>query len=200
MYLGAFKGAGAAADKQGIGTAVTQDARMVSELNETHARCRLLFMEQRDRWVTRDRVDSISAGLNPLYSEHPPSDNERRALAWLGFAGWCWREAEHGDPAAVRDDVLGAYRAAVIEPKIEGPLVPAWASWKFLADGGRPGLASPGSTSDRRLAFLDAAFEKMNEAWGAPVGIDRKKARSAFNHGVVLNDVERLALNHAPLV
>jgi hypothetical protein len=51
-----------------------------------------------------------------------------------------------------------------------------------------------------RLAFLDTAFTKMYEEWGAPAGIDEDKARSAFFHGVVVSDVERLALGRPSFV
>jgi hypothetical protein len=180
--------------------AITDDARVVAQLNETHGRCRVLFMEQRERWTTRERIDSISAGLNPLYSTRPPAAQERRALSMLALAGWCWREAERGDPAPIRRQILASYKAAVAEPGVEGPLVPAWAGWKFLADGGQPGLASPGDSKRVRLAFLDAAFAKIHNEWGAPAGIPQDKARSAFHHGVVLSDVERLALGRPSFV
>jgi hypothetical protein len=45
-----------------------------------------------------------------------------------------------------------------------------------------------------RLAFLDAAFAKMHREWGAPAAVPEDTARRAFDHGVVLSDVERLAL------
>jgi hypothetical protein len=179
---------------------ITDDPDLVEELNATHERCRLLFMEQRERWVTRERVDSISAGLNPLYSQHPPTAEEQRGLGRLALVGWCWREAERGRPEAIRDSILASYRAALAEPEVRETLVLAWASWKFLADGGHPGLASPGRTKRLRLAFLEAAFEKMHEAWGATAGIDTARGKWAFHHGVVLNDVESLVMNRPSLI
>jgi hypothetical protein len=172
--------------------------QVVERLNETLDRSRVLFM-QRERWTTPERVESIRAGVNPLRSTRPAPFEEVRALAFLAFSGWCWREAERGDPTPIREQILAAYRAALAEPGVDGPLLPAWAGWKFREDGGEPGLASPGETRERRLEFLDAAFEKMCGHWGVPVRIPKDKSRMAFVHGVCVSDVERLALGrHLP--
>jgi hypothetical protein len=194
------KSGAAGADRQRVRLpGITRDPRVLHELNETHERCRVLFMEERERWAVRERIDSIGHGINPLYPDHPSANGAGDALVRLALVGWCWREAELGDPAPILDELQAAYAAALVAPAVSERLVPAWTCWKFLSDGGRPGLASPGATEKARLAFLDTAFAKMLGAYGARAGVPRDVGRAAFDHGVVLNDVERLVLGRPPL-
>jgi hypothetical protein len=178
----------------------TADSDSVRELNETLARCRVLLLERRDLVRTRERSDWLSALTSKLVSSVPPPEEELSGMAALAFVGWCWRSAERGDHGKVRDAVLSAYAFAAADSSVPAGYAPAWAVWKFLDDGGRPGLASPGRSKRSRLAFLDAAFAKMHTTYGEPAGIAAETARETFERGVVLSDVERLALGRPALL
>ena len=162
------------------------------ELNETLERCRVLFLERTELVRTRQRTGWISVALNPLYSTRPPSTAEMRSLAALAFAGWCWRAAENGEPARLAAAIRRAHAVVQADPSVPQGYELAWTAQRFLADGGEPGLASPGDTDRARTDFLDAAFIKMHETYGAPAEIDEERSRAAFNHGVALRDVERI--------
>ncbi len=175
--------------------AITQDVESVRMLNETLSRCRVLFLEEWATVRTRERTNWIGAGIRPLHVTSPPAREEMSALLALSFVGWCWRAAERGKPERLRAALLRARAAVENDASVPKGLVPAWTAWRFLNDGGQPGLGSPGTTKRSRVAFLDAAFDKIHETYGMPAGIDPDRSRAAFNHGVALNDVERLIVS-----
>lgn len=194
-------------------TLIAEDPAVVRALNETLERCRILMMERHKLVRTRERMRWVAAALNPLYRTPPPKDDEpdaltaprppveeMSALAALCLIGWCWRAAECGDPERLRPGIEAAYDAAKLDTSVPSSIAPAWAAWKFLEDGGRPGLASPGATDQHRLEWFDAAFAKMHETYGAPAGIRLENSRAAFEHGVVIHDVERVALGLGRLI
>jgi hypothetical protein len=165
----------------------------VKLLNETLARCRILFIERREVVRTRERVRWIGAAIRPLMKE-PPTMAEMSALGAVSFMGWCWRGAERGDPDRLRAPVRSAYAAATADESVPTAITPVWAAWKFLEDGGQPGLASPGKSDRERTEFLDTAFAKVHETYAVPAAISLDRSRIAFDRGVVLHDVERIAL------
>jgi len=179
--------------------AAPRDAAVRDELNETLARCREIFLESGQLWRTRERSDWVSAQITPLYSALPPQGEEMRAFAALAFGGWCWREAEDGDTSVVEAAVQASYAAALADPSVSDEIAPAWASWKFLVAGGEPGAASPGATRRARVTFLEAAATKFQATYGLPASVRADRGREAFRRGVVLNDVERLALHRPAL-
>ena len=178
----------------------TEDATTVLLLNETLGRCRVIFLERREFVCTRERVRWIGAGITPLFVTKPPSSDEMSALLAVSFMGWCWRGAEHGDPDRLRAPVRSAYAAAIADESAASGIAPAWAAWKFLDEGGQPGLASPGRSDRERTEFLDTAFVKVHETYGVPAGILLGASRAAFDRGVALHDVERIALGLEPLI
>jgi hypothetical protein len=170
-----------------------RDPAKVKLLNETLARCGILFMEQREFVRTRERVRWIGAGVRPLMTE-PPTLDEMSALGTVSFMRWCWRGAERGDPDRLRGPVRSAYAAAIADESADSTITPALAAWRFLEDGGQPGLASPGKSDRERKRFLDTAFAKVHETYAVPATVPRDRSRMAFDRGVVLHDVERIAL------
>lgn len=174
---------------------LTRGLNAVRRLNETLERCRVLSQERTDFVRTRERVGWMGPALNPLLSTQPPEppvEEEMRALVSLALAGWSWRAAEVGDVARLSDAIHQAHKLMEADESVPRGYVPTWTAWRFLADGGEPGLGSPGDTDGERVAFLDAAFQKFYETYGMPVGIETERARAAFRHGVVLCDVERI--------
>jgi len=175
--------------------ALARDPDAVRRLNETLERCRVISQERTDFVRTRERVGWMGPALNPLLSTRRPGpsvEGEMGALIALALAGWSWRAAEVGDVARVSDDIHRAHRLMENDESVPRGYVTTWTAWKFLADGGEPGLGSPGDTDGERVAFLDAAFQKFYETYGIPTGIETERARAAFRHGVVLCDVERI--------
>jgi hypothetical protein len=171
--------------------ALPDDPEYTRALNQTLARCRKLFVERTDLRA-RERGRWLNVGINPLYATRPPTKAEKSALASLAFVGWCWRAAERGEPERLRASIVEAHAAAQADSSVPEGYVPAWAAWRFLADGGQLGLASPGASDRAKILFLDAAFMKMYEWYGQSAGIGPERARAAFNHGVALCDVERI--------
>ena len=127
-----------------------------------------------------------------LQPPEAPVEEEMRALISLALADWSWRAAEVGDVARLSDAIHQAHQLIEADESVPRGYLPTWTAWKFLADGGEPGLGSPGNTDGERVAFLDAAFQKFYETHGMPAGIETERARAAFRHGVVLCDVERI--------
>jgi hypothetical protein len=163
---------------------------VVHDLNATLARCRELFLA--GSWRTRERIDQVSALLNPLYAVTPPDPAEMKALASLACGGWCWREVECGDRSAVHGALLGAYTRTIEDAEVPRSIVEAVTAWRYLEDGGVPGVGSPGRDEADRIAFLGAAAQRFFETYGAPAGVARESGLAAFFRGVALNDVERL--------
>jgi hypothetical protein len=173
---------------------ITEDPAAVHALNEVLERCRVLFMERRSVFVTRERIRWIGAAVRPLHESSPPAEKETHTLVVLCSVGWCWRAAERGETERLRPAIEVAYEAAKADASVAVEIAPAWAAWRFLEDGGQPSLASPGKSERRRREWLDAAFEKMHEMYGDPAGISVGNARSAFERGVVLHDIEQVVL------
>jgi hypothetical protein len=186
--------------QQAVQQPLIEDAAMVLLLNETLARCRVLFIEQREVVRTRERVRWIGAAIRPLFVTEPPTTDEMSALGAVSFMGWCWRAAERGHPDRLRAPVRSAYAAALADKSVPSDIAPVWAAWKFLEDGGQPGLASPGRSDRERTEFLDTAFAKVHETYAVPAAIALGPSRAAFDRGVVLHDVERIALGLEPLL
>jgi hypothetical protein len=180
--------------------AAAVDPGLVDALNETLGRCRELFLNQRELWCVRERSDWIAASVRPLHSATPPTKDEMSALAALAFGGWCWREVEQGDRSCLQGTIATAYTEAQADPAVPDRMVPAWAAWRFLQAGGDPADGSPGPTVQARTAFLRAACERFHEIYAAPIKAPENIATDPFYRGVVLNDVERLALNRLPVI
>jgi hypothetical protein len=174
--------------------AVTINPGSVRRLNDTLRLCRTFFVDRRKSLWTRERNDWLAAGIRGLHQASPPPDDEIEAFASLAFAGWCWRAAERGEPERLQAAFARAHAAVKRDQSVPVPLRPAWTAWRFLREGGEPGLASPGPTSRLRLAFLRAAFDRMHATFAEPLGIDGERSRCAFAYGVALHDVERLIL------
>jgi hypothetical protein len=180
-------------DAMGVRRHLLDDPAKIKLLNETLGRCRILFIERREVVRTRERVRWIGAGIRPLLTE-PPAQDEISALLAVSFMGWCWRGAERGDPERLRAPVRSAYAAATADESADSRITPVLAAWRFLEDGGQPGLASPGKSDRERKKFLDTAFVKVHETYAVPAAVPRGRSRMAFDRGVVLHDVERIAL------
>lgn len=189
-----------ATDETGVPRPLTHDPEAVMLLNETLARCRILMMERREIIRTRERVRWIGAAIRPLHVTEPPTAEEMSALLAVSFMGWCWRGAERGDPSRLRAPIRSAYAAVIADKSLPSDIAPVLAAWKFLEDGGQPGLASPGKSDRERTEFLDTAFVKVHEAYAVPAAVTLGPSRIAFDRGVVLHDVERIALGLEPLL
>jgi hypothetical protein len=174
--------------------AVRTNPGAVRRLNDTLRLCRSFFEDRRKSLWTRERNDWLTAGIRELDQVSPPPDDQVDAFASLAFAGWCWRAAERGEPERLRAEFARAHASVKRDQSVPAPLRPAWTAWRFLRNGGEPGLGSPGPTSRSRLAFLDAAFERLHATFAEPLGVDDERSRSAFAYGVALHDVERLIL------
>jgi hypothetical protein len=179
--------------------ASTLDPERTRLLNETLARCRVVVLERRELWCTRERSDWVGACIRPLHSTSP-SREERSALRALAFGGWWWREAEQGDRARVRSAIAAAYLEAQADPEVPDQIVPAWAAWRFLDRGGDCSEGSPGATHASRVGFLGAACRRFHETYGDPARLSQSSGDEAFYRGVALNDVERLALQRPPFL
>jgi hypothetical protein len=177
----------------GVRRRLIHDPAKVKLLNETLGRCRILFIERQEVVRTRERVRWIGAGIRPLLTE-PPTKDEISALLAVSFMGWCWRGAERGDPERLRVPVSLAYAAATADESADSRITPVLAAWRFLEDGGQPGLASPGKSDRECTEFLDTAFAKVHETYAVPAEVSQDRSRTAFDRGVVLHDVERIAL------
>lgn len=182
-----------------VARATAVDPGLVDAVNETLGRCRELFLNRRELWCVRERSDWVAATIRPLHSTTPPSKSEMSALAALAFGGWCWREAEQGDRSCLEGTIAAAYAEAQADPAVPDEMAPAWAAWRFLEAGGDPACGSPGP-SRRRAAFLGAARERFHQTYAAPIEAPEHTASDPFYRGVVLNDIERLALNRPPVM
>ena len=180
--------------------AAAVDLGLVDALNKTLGRCRELFLDRRELWCVRERSDWVAATIGPLHSTTPPSKDETSALAALAFGGWCWREAERGDRSRLQEMIAAAYAEAQADPAVPDRVVPPWAAWLFLETGGDPADGSPGPTPQARAAFLKAACERFRETYAARMKTPANIGSDPFYRGVVLNDVERLALKRPPVI
>ena len=131
-------------------------------------------------------------GGAPVALGHAPDDRGTLAVSlWrLAYAGWCWREVEHGDFARIREAALDAVHAATtagaVEPNLTG------LATRTLATGTTDlALASPGVDDDERRRFLDTALLRIPTAVRLP-SIPEEHQRFAFRYGIALHDVERV--------
>jgi hypothetical protein len=110
------------------------------------------------------------------------------ALCQSALAGWCWREAEQGDTARLRDDALDALHAA----KLTGALEPALSrlAAQNLLNTVELGLGSPGSDDESRVRLLTDAFAKLPPEL-RPDTPPCKQQEIAFRYGVAANDIEQ---------
>ena len=111
--------------------------------------------------------------------------NEGRALIRLALAGWCWRRAERGDTAAIRDRVLDVrHRVALRGMPREATLVAA--ACELADEHVDLASASPVASS------LDRGIE-CGLSVKAPDSLPEEQQRFAFRFGVAMHDVVSIA-------
>lgn len=150
---------------------------------ETLSRWLVLYTDPRGS-ITGDQ--HLQLGGAPVAMGHAPDDRgpEATALWQFAFAGWCWREAERGDTAPVRECVLNARHRASAEALSRSDIVVVAA--RNVAGGDVDlTLGSPTATSL-------AEGVKRARAGIRPAVAD-EWAEFAFRFGVALHDVERIA-------
>jgi hypothetical protein len=112
--------------------------------------------------------------LNALDRDPNDRNTEARALVRTAFSGWCWREAEQGDTAPIRDSALDArHRARLLglsRADVEG-----WAAMT-LARSADLAAASPAPDS------LDVGFRHAL-AGNYTDGVPGQDAKFAFRSG-----------------
>jgi hypothetical protein len=118
--------------------------------------------------------------LNAL--ERRPSDRskEARALVRMAFSGWCWREAERGETAPLRESVLDARHRATLMGLSQGDIA-GWTAMK-LARTADLAAASPAPNS------LEYGLRRAR-ASSFTDGVPEQDAEFAFRFGVALHDV-----------
>jgi hypothetical protein len=162
-------------------------ASFMSEFDATVARWFVLFSDT----SAADGNRALILGGAPVALGHSPDDRGPKSLAlWkLALVGWCWREAERGDPQRLRDAALDAVHRATLSGAVE-PQLTALAA-RFLATSDvELGLASPGTNDETRIRFLTTAFERA-PANLRPGFVPKEEQLFAFRYGVALHDVER---------
>jgi len=158
-------------------------------LDDTWSRW-VAVVSDRRAWQNERRMRLF--GGAPVALGHPADqiDERSKALWWLAASGWCWREAERGDPDRIRDAVLDAIHTATVTGAVE-PNLTALAARALATDGVELGLASPGGDDDERIGFLAGAFHRLPKP-PDELGLDPSHRWFAFRYGVALRDVERL--------
>jgi hypothetical protein len=119
--------------------------------------------------------------------DRPRNDRspEGRALIRLALAGWCWRRAERGDTAPIRDRVLDVrHRAALRGMTREETLVAA--ASELADEGGHLASASPIGRS------LGRGFERALTV-RTPDSLSADQQVFAFRFGVAMHDVVSIA-------
>jgi hypothetical protein len=159
-----------------------------ASLAETRTRWWVLFthIKQIPDW---QRLGSLLAAA-PTALGYAPEDrsDSHAALCKVAYAGWCWREAERGQPERLRQPVLDAIHAATRTGALE-PLLTARAANALAASSTDLSLGCPGDSDAERQAFLSAAFERLPKhlADSTPIGF----RTFAWRYGLALHDVER---------
>jgi hypothetical protein len=156
-------------------------------LAETRSRWLVLYSDIRQLpdWERLARL--LTAAPTALgYTTGGGGDMEQ-TLWKVAFAGWCWREAERGQPERLRQSILDAIHAATKTGALE-PLLTARAANALAASDTDLSLGCPGDSNADRQAFLSAAFECLPTSL-APAPIAQR--RFAWRYGLALHDVER---------
>jgi hypothetical protein len=165
-------------------------------LAETRSRWFVLFSDIRQirDWERLARL--LAAAPTALGYAQKDRKDIAQALWKVAFAGWCWREAERGQPERLRQPVLDAIHQATKTGALE-PLLTARAANALAASNTDLSLGCPGDSEAERQAFLSAAFEYLPKplADSTPIGF-----RSfAWRYGLALHDVDRLRRPNPPL-
>jgi hypothetical protein len=160
-----------------------------ASLAETRARWIVLFTDMRQipDWQRLARL--LVAAPTALGFAPEDRGHAHQALCKVAYAGWCWREAERGQPERLRQPVLDAIHAATKTGAVE-PLLTARAANAVAASNTDLSLACPGDSEAERQAFLCSAFEHLPKtlADSSPIG----HRAFAWRYGLALHDVERL--------
>lgn len=164
-------------------------APFMQSLADTYSRWLVLFSDPNSAVKTARRARLL--GGAPVALGYGPDDQSTIPLGlWrLAFAGWCWREVEHGEPERLREVALDAVHTATRSGAFE-PNLTALAARSLATSAAELGLASPGANDAERKAFLAAAFRQVPTAL-RPAVIPEQQQRFAFRYGVALHDVER---------
>ena len=144
----------------------------------------VLATHPRSAFVARDR--DIHARLNNrMRSAKADRNREAMAVHQLTFAGWCWRRAEQGDTAPIRDSVLDARHRATRVGLSRANIIAAAAGELVRA---RTDFAAGSPIPES----LERGFERARahpDYGELPDG----KALVAFCFGVAMHDVARIA-------
>jgi hypothetical protein len=159
-------------------------ARPTDPIIDVEARWLLLMTDFRRTFGGRDQnlLPGLLAALDRSPTDH---GDEAEALISLAFCGWCWREAERGDPTPIRAVVLDARRRA--------------------ASSGRTGIELTTKVAERlvRLGVDLAAASPIPDSLekGLPCAtnnvvtgtLSQEHVSFAFRYGVALHDVMTIA-------
>jgi hypothetical protein len=158
----------------------------VQAVADVHSRWLVLYTDDASPVRTPARRTLLYGAARALGRNE--ADADVPALFGLAFAGWCWREVEHGDFTRIREAVLDAVHAATINGLVE-PALTMRAAAQLAADAPL-GNASP-DIADHGARFLAAAFHKMPPRL-RPDSTPSADLTFAFRYGVALHDVERV--------
>lgn len=122
----------------------------------------------------------LRLGGAPVAVGYLPDDRSDAAVGlWrLAAAGWCWREAEHANLAAIRDDVLDERHAAAKREAGRGDIAVSAARELAVQRKDDPHLNDV-------FARLRPFFQQLR--------LRDEQERFAFRFGVALHDVEHIA-------
>ena len=123
--------------------------------------------------------------LNAL--DRDPNDRnspEAVGLVRMAFSGWCWREAERGDTAPIRDSVLDARHRAVLMGLSQADV----AGWAAAELARKTDLAAASPSPDAlEYGFRRARWSRFTD------GVPEQHAEFAFRFGVAMHDVRTIA-------
>jgi hypothetical protein len=148
-----------------------------------------------DRWLVlvtnpRPTFDRCSPGiltnvlvvLNRARNDRSP---ESRALIRLALAGWCWRRAERGDAAPIRDHVLDVRHSAALRSRTREETLVAAASELAHREADLASASPTGGSLGR--GFESALTVKT------PDSLPEDQQLFAFRFGVAMHDVVSIA-------